>query len=90
MKVVLNICYGGFSLPEEFCKKYNLAWYSDIKRTDPRLITFVEENPELCQHFNFASLTVVEIPENVTDWQIHDYDGMESIIAVINGKIVWL
>ena len=90
MKVVVNRCYGGFSLPKEFCNKYGLAWYDGIERTDPRLIAFVEENSELCQHFNFASLQVVEIPDEATDWQINEYDGAESIIAVIDGKIEWL
>ena len=90
MKVVVNRCYGGFSLPKKFCDKYGLARFDDIERTDPRLIAFVEENSELCQHFNCASLRIVEIPDETTDWQINEYDGLESIIAVINGKIVWL
>ena len=90
MKVVLNTCYGGFSLPKEFCDKYGFSQYSSIERTDPRLVAFVEEHAEQCQHFNYANLTVVEVPEEATDWQINEYDGMESIIAVIDGKIVWL
>ena len=90
MKVVINTCYGGFSLPDEFCNKYGLSQYSGIDRTDPRLVAFVEEHAEQCQHFNYASLQVVEIPDEATDWQINEYDGSESIIAVIDGKIVWL
>ena len=90
MKVVVNRCYGGFSLPKKFCDKYNCSTYSGIERTDPRLIAFVEENQKLCQNFNCASLEVVEIPEEATDWQINEYDGDESIIAVIDGKIEWL
>ena len=89
MKVVVNRCFGGFSLPDEFCKKYDCSTYADIDRCDPRLIQFVEENPDkTC--FSCSSLEIVEIPDRATDWQINEYDGAESIIAVIDGKIVWL
>ena len=88
MKVVVNHCYGGFSLPDDFCKKYNLERYTNIDRTDPRLIEYVEKHPE--QRFNFSKLAVVEVPDEATDWEINDYDGSENIIAVIDGKIVWL
>lgn len=89
MKVVVNRCFGGFSLPDEFCKKYNCSAYSDIDRTDSRLIQFLEENPDKTR-FRCASLEVMEIPDRATDWQINEYDGDESIIAVVDGKIVWL
>lgn len=89
MKVVINSCFGGFSLPDAFCKKYHCSTYGDIDRTDPRLIQFVEENPDRTR-FNCASLRIVEIPDCATDWQINEYDGAESIIAVIDGKIEWL
>lgn len=89
MKVVVNRCYGGFSLPDAFCKKYNCSTYDDIDRNDQRLVQFVEENPDqTC--FNYAHLKIVEIPDEATDWQINEYDGAERIIAVINGKIEWL
>lgn len=88
MKVVVNRCFGGFSLPDTFCKKYNCSRYDNIDRTDPRLIRFVEKNPDQAR-FNCANLKIVEIPDYATDWQISEHDGMEHIITVINGKIVW-
>lgn len=34
-----------------------------------------------------AVLMVVEIPDNATDWELDEYDGLESIIYVADGKI---
>lgn len=92
MKIVLNRTYGGFHYGEGFVQKYGyssiydyLDMEGDSFRTDPRLVNWIENNPS-----DNPSLKVYEIPDNVTDWQIHEYDGMESIICVIDGKIVWL
>jgi len=92
MKVVLYRRFGGFHYPEKFCKQYNVEPYDwvnydedDEYRFHDTLINWVEENPQ-----DSEGLCVVDIPDDVTDWQIHDYDGLESILCVINGKIVWL
>lgn len=89
MRVVINRSFGGFSLPKEFCKKYNIGIYDDefydISRTDERLVSFVES-----KNFTqptFSKLSVVEIPDNATDWEISEYDGAEEIICVVDGKI---
>ena len=34
-----------------------------------------------------AKLKVVEIPEEATDWEINEYDGLESITYVVDGKL---
>lgn len=85
MKMVLNRDWGGFSLPQDFCEAYDLDSYEDsydFCRTDPRLIKWVEDNKGKC-----GDLAVVEIPDSCTDWEINDYDGMESIIFVVDGKL---
>lgn len=86
MKIVINRCWGGFHIPEEFASAHGLDSYDDIERTDPELVAFVESHggrfSEGC-----AELVVVNIPEDCTDWELNDYDGMESIIAVVNGKL---
>ena len=87
MKVVLNRNWGGFSLGKQFVEHYGLEDEYDfdkLSRRDPSLVDWVEKYPE-----DNPDLKVIEIPDDVTDWQIHDYDGMESIIAVIDGKIHW-
>lgn len=89
MKAVINRCFGGFSLPTEFCEKYGIDKYDDefydISRTDERLVSFVES-----KNFTqptFSKLSVVEIPDNATDWEISEYDGAEEIICVVDGTI---
>lgn len=85
MKIVINECFGGFSLPKEFCEKYHMDKYDDIDRTDERLVSFVESRGRVKE--NCAYLVVEEIPDNATDYMISDYDGAESIYYVVNGKI---
>jgi hypothetical protein len=59
------------------------GWYlsaDDIERDDPELIEVIEE---LGKEANgrFADLKIVEIPGGI-DWEISEYDGMESIEEV--------
>ena len=91
MKIVINKTFGGFHYPEKFCDRYSLDRYdwmdymdNDEYRFHDILIDWVEKNPQ-----DSEGLCVVRIPSNATDWQIYDYDGLESIICVVNGKIVW-
>jgi len=86
-KIVINKCYGGFGLSNEAAARYkDLAWippeasfsYYDIERDDPHLIQTIEELGEASASGPLAELKIVEIPDDV-QWEIHDYDGMESI-----------
>lgn len=87
MEIVINTCYGGFSVSEEAAKFFNLdSVYSDIDRQDPALIEKVKENPKWVSG-SFADLKVVDIPDEATDWVIDEYDGLERIVYVFNGKI---
>jgi hypothetical protein len=62
-------------------------WDADsLDRDDPNLVKVVETLGKLADGPN-AKLCVVEIPDNTTDWELDDYDGMESIIYVVDGKI---
>ncbi len=56
--------------------KYHFMVY-DIERTDPNLIAVVEKLGEEANG-SCSSLKIVEIPEGI-NWEINDYDGMESI-----------
>jgi len=83
MKLVLNKNYGGFSLPREYCYlcERNPYDYDDADRCDPLLITIVEMGCEK------PDLKVVEIPDEATDYEINEYDGFESVIYVVDGKL---
>lgn len=85
MKVVINNCFGGFSINREIAKKYFNDERYDVKRTDPTLISLIESGID-CNGPS-AELRVVEIPENATDWRMIEYDGAEYIIYVVDGKM---
>jgi hypothetical protein len=53
---------------------------SDIEedRADPVLIAVIEELGSEKASGDFAKLHIVEIPDGV-DWEIDEYDGIESI-----------
>lgn len=81
MKIVINKNYGGFGYG---CKGNceAIAYMFEDERTATELIEMVETFPELC-----GDLRIVEIPDTATDWEIDEYDGWESIIYVVDGKI---
>lgn len=93
MKIVVNNCFGNFELPTEFCTIYELDEYDDIDRADARLIDFLESyftaTGEKSYSGRFSELIVVEIPDIATDWHINEYDGVESIVYVVDGKLHW-
>lgn len=83
MKVVINTCYGSYNLSEAAYTYLGKAWdgggfaFSD-ERAHPQLVEVVEKLGERASG-PFAKLKVVEIPDYVTEWYIHVYDGMEEI-----------
>ena len=84
MKIVINICHGGFSLSEEaqklYCQYSMIEWkdwqedwsYYDIERNNQYLVRVVEELGDSASG-RFAELKVVDIPDDV-EWQIDFYD----------------
>lgn len=84
MKMVINGTYGGFELPKDYAavKTEGFVWdCSDDVRRDLDLIDIVESDDY------DGDLEVVEIPEEATDYYIEEYDGAESVIFVVDGKI---
>lgn len=81
MKIVIDVAYGGFSLPENFAEERGISIWDDYDRTATDLIQYVEE------HLDETSLRVVEIPDEATDYYINEYDGLENVIFVLDGKI---
>lgn len=87
MKIVINRAWGGFTLPDEFCTNHDCnrySYYDDYGkeiRQNAELIEIVSD-----ENYN-GVLKVCEIPDEVTDWEINDYDGMESVVYVLNGKL---
>ena len=92
MKLVINTCYGGFSVKPEIRKKYGLKkcdrWSSNDFRTDKKLIELIESGID-CND-TCSELQIVEIPDEATDYYVEEYDGAETVLYVINGKIQFL
>ena len=85
MKVVINGCYGGFSLSDEALACLGIPGGSryayDDDRTNPKLVECVEKLGEAASHGLGSSLYVVEVPDDVK-WTITDYDGVEQVEEV--------
>ena len=86
MKLVINSQYGGFSVSEEFAKKYNINMH-DVERLRnfQPLIDAIENGENV--NGKCARLEVVELPEETTDYVINEYDGLEELLYVVDGKI---
>lgn len=86
MKVVINRCFGGYGLSEKAYEFLGLEWddygfkyHQD--RANPDLVRCVETLGEEVASGELSELHVVEIPDDV-DWEIRDYDGMETVEEV--------
>ena len=82
MDIVVNRSWGSFHIPKEIAEKRGLSVYDDIDRTDKELVEYVNKHD--------SSLRVFSIPDETTDWDIWGYDGMETIIYVVDGKIYYI
>lgn len=83
MKIVLNKAFGGFHLPDEYADRKGISVYNDDFeiRTDPELMEYITAN------LYKTDLRVIEFPDEATDFDIQEYDGLESLIYVVNCKI---
>ena len=87
MKLVINKCFGGFSVNDNIVKMLNLESRYDLEddRTNARLIELIESGENV--NGEFSDLAVVEIPDDATDYMINEYDGYENALYVLDGKI---
>ena len=87
-KVVINTCFGGFSLSEQatamFAELKNVSptqlYMFEVDRSDADLVRVVEQLGKKANG-DHAQLKVVEIPSDV-QWDIAEYDGVEHIAEV--------
>lgn len=89
MTFILNKCYGGWSISDFAKEQLGLnSNYPDMDEVDEKKLAELinKYGPEKCSGLS-AWLKVVEIPDNATDWDIDEYDGIERIVYVIDGKL---
>ena len=83
MKIVVNANFGGYGC--DVSEQYeDLVDRYENDRANPELVAFVENHPDDC-----GDLAIMTIPDNATDWDIQDYDGNETLIYVVDGKIYY-
>lgn len=87
MTIVINRCFGGFHIPAPMREAYGMSRHEDIDRTDARLVDFIKGCPGRQFADGGCKLVPVTIPDCATDWELDEYDGMERIIYVVDGKI---
>lgn len=87
MKIVINKCFGGFSVNDNIVKMLNLESRYDLEddRTNAKLIELIESGVNV--NNDYSDLVVVEIPDDATDYMINEYDGYENVLYVLDGKI---
>ena len=89
MLCVLNKCYGGWSLSDWAVEQLGIedryACLDDAQLDN--LIQLIDEAGSKKCSGSSAKLKVVEIPDNCTDYEISDYDGVETITYVVDGKL---
>ena len=89
MKIVINCCFGGFEVSENFFKEYDIPYsktyfgtcypQTEINfRTDSRLIEYIEKFGSKMASGPCSHLVDTEIPKG-TYYTIDEYDGFESI-----------
>lgn len=84
MKMVINTCFGEFSINQKIADIFGFDRYNE-KRTNRQLIELIESGID-CNDED-SKLVVVDIPDNATDCYINSYDGREIAIYVVDGKI---
>ena len=92
MKVIYNACFGGFGFSKKakrFFQKNNVEDADFLtfeeERTNPIRVKYVEEHSDEASD-EYAELKIAEVPDDVTDWWIDEYDGFETVYYVQNGK----
>lgn len=88
MKIILNKCFGGFGVSDEALKRLGLTDLSEENlRTSPELISAIESGEDV--NDDYSELTVINIPDTATDHYVDEYDGLETLIYVVEGKLYW-
>ncbi len=80
-KIVINDCYGGFSIKEKYKEMITKSkkWFPcEELRTHPALIRLIEELGSIEVSDSCSALKIVEMDKG-TKYRIEEYDGKERI-----------
>lgn len=85
MKLVINVDYGGFGINEKWEAENCEKDCNGDCRECTKLIRAIDGKENI--NDNFSKLAVVEFPDEATDYELLEYDGIESLLYVLDGKI---
>lgn len=91
--ILLNRCFGAFQLSKEAEEKVNYInkpEYSQCKeiwRTDPDIIAIFDSMGSDKFSGSCSKIEKITLPDGITDLMINEYDGVETVIYVLEGKI---
>lgn len=85
MKLVINADYGGFGINEKWEAENCEKDCNGDCRECAKLIRAIEGKENV--NDDFSKLAVVEFPNEATDYELLEYDGIESLLYVLDGKI---
>jgi hypothetical protein len=85
-KIVISTNFGGFSLSKAVKQRYKAVTPTHdqhidthVSRDDPVLISIIESVGVERAGGGSTRLKIVEIPDDVSEWEIMDYDGTEWV-----------
>ena len=88
MKIILNKYFGGFGVSDEAMERLGLTELDEENlRTSPELISAIESGEDV--NDDYSDLAVINIPDTATDYYVDEYDGLETLIYVVEGKLYW-
>lgn len=92
MEIVINTNYGNYGVSNRAANAIRKAHETEETsgnkfRMSPTLINFIKTYGSKAASASYAHLKIVNIPDDATDWRIQEYDGLESILYVLDGKI---
>lgn len=85
MKLVISTCHGGFGINKKWEAENCRKNCKEDCRECTKLIHAIEENENVNK--DYSRLAVVDLPAEATDYEILEYDGIESLLYVLDGKI---
>jgi len=82
MKIVINICYGGYGLSKAAYNELGLEWDGygfkyDDDRSNPELVKVIEKLGRKANG-GLSELKIIEIPDGI-EFTIEEYDGIEWV-----------
>lgn len=90
MELVINKCWGGFCLSKEACEILGCSAWSFSSTNDRHnlnLVNCVKKLGVEAASGPYANLKIIKLPDETTDWEIIDNDGVEIVIYVVDGLI---